>query len=151
VRICLAVLAFFLSVSIAAAAPSCRDYPAFAARSIKPRVEALRLIEREAADRLVGLDTRPFPYLAGQARAAANVIGDAKALQDEDELGRCPDAVPHIRRVCLMAARALAGAIEEQAAGAASRISKQAYAEAMAICESLVGLAPLRTAFRMSD
>jgi hypothetical protein len=29
--------------------------------------------------------------------------------------------------------------------------SKQSYAQAMAICEGLVGLAPLRTAWRTSD
>lgn len=135
---------------IAEAAP-CRNYPAAAARAIKPRVEALRLTEREAADRLIGLDTRPWPYLAGQARAAASSIGEAQALQDEDGLDRCPDAVPHVRRVCATAALALAGALGEQAAGAATRISKQIYAQAMAICERFMGLAPLSTALRTSD
>jgi hypothetical protein len=114
-------------------------------------VEALRLIEREAADRLIGLDTRPFAYLAGQARAAAGTIGESKALQEEDELGHCPDAIPHVRRVCVIAALALAGVIEEQEAGAATRGSKPVYAEAVAICEGLLGLKPLRTALRASD
>jgi hypothetical protein len=147
----LVVLLAVLSACGRAEAAPCRDYPTAAARSIKPRVEALRLIEREAADRMTGLDTRPFPYLVGQARAAAAAIGEAKALQVEDDLGRCPDAVPHVRRVCAMAALALASAIAEQAAGAATKISKQAYADAMGICEGFMGLAPLRTAFRSSD
>jgi hypothetical protein len=147
----LVVLAILLLAWDSAEAASCRDYPAAAARAIKPRVETLRLIEREAADRLIGLDTRPFPYLAGQARAAAGAIGEGKALQEEDELGRCPDAIPHVRRVCGIAALALAGAIEEQAAGAATRVSKQAYSEAMGICEGLIGLKPLQTAVRASD
>jgi hypothetical protein len=146
-----AALAIALSVSGAAAAAPCRNYPAVAARAIKARVEALRLIEREAADRLAGLDTRPYPLLSGQARAAADAIGEAGALLDEDGLDRCPDPVPHVRRVCASAARALAGALDEQAAGAASPISKQSYAQAMTICEGFMGLAPLRTAWRSSD
>jgi hypothetical protein len=148
----LAVLVVSLTVygGTAAAAP-CRDYPTVAARAIKSRVEALRLIEREAADRLRGLDTRTFDYLAGQARAAAATIDDAKALQDEDGLGRCPEPVAHVRRVCGMAALALAAALAEQAGGAASAVLKQAYGEAMAICESFMGLAPLDSAFRIPD
>jgi hypothetical protein len=150
VRICIVVLAVFLSISAAAAAASCRDYPAAAAHAIKPRVEVLRLVEREAADRLIGLDTRPWTYLIGQAGAAANAIGETRALQDEDGLGRCPDVVPHVRRVCATAALALASALEEQAAGA-SGTSRQIYAQAMAICESFMGLAPLHTFLRTSD
>jgi hypothetical protein len=133
-----------------AAAP-CQGYPAAASRAIKPRVEALRLIEREGADRLTGLDTRTFGYLAGQARAAAAAIDDAKALAEEDGLARCPDAVPHVRRICGVAALALASALEEQAAGAASAASKQAYGQAMTICEGFIGLAPLHSAFRATD
>jgi hypothetical protein len=148
-KICLAALAIL--VSVASEAAPCRNYPAAAARAVKPRVEAVRLIEREAADRLSGLDTRPFPFLIGQARAAAGAIGEARALQDEDGLDRCPDAVPHVRRVCVTAALALAGALEEQAAGAPAKISKQIYAQAMAICEGFMGLAPLRTTWRASD
>lgn len=148
---CLAALVLLLSVSAAAAAAPCRNYPQLAARAIKARVEAVRLIEREAADRLIGLDTRPFPYLVGQARAGAETIAEARALEEEDGLDRCPEPVPHVRRVCAIAARALAGALEEQGTGAASPLSKQMYAQAMAICEALVGLAPLRTAWRTSD
>src|SRR5258708_1598134 len=107
----MAALAILLSPSLAAAAAPCRNYPAAAAHAIKPRVEALRLVEREAADRLIGLDTRPFPYLVGQARATAGAIGEGRALQDEDGLDRCPDAVPHVRRVCASAASALARAL----------------------------------------
>jgi hypothetical protein len=150
-QVCLAALAFLLSVSAASAAAPCRNYPQLAARAIKARVEALRLVEREAADRLIGLDTRPFPFLSGQARAGADAIGEARALEDEDGLDRCPEPVPHVRRVCAIAGRALAGALEEQGADTARMTSKQSYAQAMAICEGLVGLAPLRTAWRTSD
>jgi hypothetical protein len=151
-RICIVAVAIFCSSPGGAAeAAPCRNYPAAAARAIKPRVEALRLVEREAADRLIGLDTRPFPFLGGQARAGADAIGEAGALQDEDGLDRCLDPVPHVRRVCATAARALAGALEEQAAGAASPISKQIYAQAMAICEGFMGLPPLHTGWRTSE
>jgi hypothetical protein len=147
----MAALAILLLSSVVAEAAPCRNYPRAAASALKPRVEALRLIEREAADRLTGLDTRPFPFLSGQARAAAAAIGEARAMQDEDGLDRCPDAVPHVRRVCATAALALAGALEEQAAGAASQISKQIYGQAMAICEGFTGLAPLHSALRTSE
>jgi hypothetical protein len=150
-RIYSAVLAILCSFPVTAEAAPCRNYPAAAAHVIKPRVEALRLVEREAADRLNGLDTRPWPYLVGQARAAAGAIGEVRALADEDGLDRCPDPVPHVRRVCTIAALALAGALEEQAAGAATQISKQIYGQAMAICEGFMGLAPLHTAWRTSE
>jgi hypothetical protein len=151
VKLCMAALAISCSSLATAQAAPCGNYPAAAARAVKPRVEALRLIEREGADRLIGLDTRPWPYLIGQARRAADSIGEARALLDEDGLERCPDAVPHVRRVCATAALALAGALEEQVAGAGSKISKQIYAQAMAICESFMGLSPLRTAWRTFD
>ncbi len=145
------IIVFAVFAPLGAQAAPCGNYPAVAARVLKPRVEALRLLEREAADRQAGLDTRPWPYLVGQARAVAAAIGETRALQDEDGLDRCPDPVPHVRRVCASAALALAGALEEEAAGVASKISKQIYAQAMAICEGFMGLMPLRTALRDSD
>jgi hypothetical protein len=152
-KLCIAALALLGSSLAGSEAAPCRNYPAVAARAIKARVEALRLVEQEAADRLIGLDTRPFLFLSGQARAGADAIGEAGALQDEDGLDRCPETVPHVRRVCAIAARALAGALEEQAAGAASTISKQIYAQAMAICEGFMGLGPVHvhSAWRTFD
>ncbi len=86
----LAGLALLMAGSMAgsgsAQAASCADYPRSASRAVKPRVEALRLIEREAADRRQGLDTRPYPYLVEQARAVAEAVGEARALQEEDDL-----------------------------------------------------------------
>jgi hypothetical protein len=147
----LALLGVLLLTDSAAAAAPCQGYLALATRAIKARVEALRLTEREASDRLIGLDTRPYPTLAGQARAAAAAIGDAKALQEEDELARCPEPVPHVRRICSMAAQALAAAIDEWAAGGATSLSKRTYAEAVGICEGLIGLKPLQTRLRTAD
>ena len=150
VRALLVVAIVVASCGLTEGAP-CRGYAALTARAIKARVEALRLVEREAADRLLGLDTRPYPFLAAQARAEAAALAQAQALQEEDELDRCPDPVPHVRRLCATAALALAGAIEEQAAGAVSPASRQAYAEAMAICEGHMRLTPVRTRFRTLD
>lgn len=145
------IVVFAVVAPVGAQAAPCRNYPSSAARAIKPRVEALRLLEREADDRRAGLDTRAWPYLVGQARAVAAIIGETRALQDEDGLDRCPDPVPHVRRVCASAALALAGALEEEAAGGLSKISKQIYGQAMAICEGFMGLTPLRTALRDFD
>jgi hypothetical protein len=150
-RCVLAGLVVLLAAGDRPAAAACGGYPAATARAIKSRVEAVRLIEREVGDRLIGLDTRPFPTLAAQARGAAAAIGEAKALQEEDELNRCPAPIPHVRRICAIAALALASAIEEQEAGRASSVSKQAYAEAMALCEGHVGLAPARSRLRTLD
>jgi hypothetical protein len=144
----LAALALLAASGSRTEAASCRGDPAAAARAIKPRVEALRLLEREAADRAKGLDTRPYTYLVGQARTVADAISEPRALKDEDGLDRCPDAVPHVRRVCAIAARSLAAALDEQ--GGAS-ISTLIYGEAMAICEGFMRLPPLRTPLRGSD
>jgi hypothetical protein len=147
-QIHMAIIAVLCAVPAGADAASCRDYPAAAARAIKPRIEAVRLLEREAADRVKGLDTRPYPFLIGQVRAAADAIGEARPLAEEDELAKCPQAPAHVRRVCATAARALAFALEEQHAGAGEQISRQIYGQAMAICEGFINVAPLRTPFR---
>jgi hypothetical protein len=149
-RCCVALAALTLLVASGgrAEAAACRGDPAAAARAIRPRVEALRLLEREAADRAKGLDTRPYNYLVGQARTVADAISEPRALKNEDELDRCPDAVSHVRRVCAIAARSLGAALEEQ--GVAS-ISTLIYGEAMAICEGFMKLPPLRTPLRAPD
>ena len=130
---------------------SCRGYPESVRQELKRNLEALRLVEREAADRMVGLDTRPFAYLVEQARARAELIADAKVLAAEEDLNRCRNPVTPVRTICRGAALALAKAIEEQAAGAASKAAKQAYAEPMQACERWMGLPPLQTAFRAAD
>ena len=54
-------------------AASCRGYRQDVRAAIKKQVEALRALERETADRLKGLDTRPFDYLLSRARATTQV------------------------------------------------------------------------------
>src|SRR6266478_4172263 len=63
---------------------SCRNYPDTVRPSLRPRVDALRRLEREADDRLRGLDTRTYPFLADQARKAADLMADAKMLENEE-------------------------------------------------------------------
>jgi hypothetical protein len=148
----MAVFASLLSTPAGAQAVSCRGYPPSVMAQVKSRVEAVRLIEREAADRLLGLDTRVYPFLAGEVRKAADVIADEKALKkDEEELRRCRNWVQPVRGICRGAALALAAALDEEEAGKATKESKQAYVDAMPHCERLMGLSPLSTAWRMPN
>ena len=145
-RLGLAVLALVLAAPAEAA--NCRGYAQDVQAAIKTPVETLRMVEREAADRLVGLDTRPYDYLLGQARAALAIIADRLGLAEEDELKRCRNYIPPVRRTCAAAGEALVVVIAEQASGIASKASKEAYANAMPRCERFVGLSPLKTALR---
>ena len=163
--------AFAVLLPIEVGAASCRGHPHGVRAAIKKQVEALRALEREAADRLKGLDTRPFDYLRDRARAAAGVIGDKDALAAEEGLSRCPQPIPPVRRVCTEAAHALVSLIEQQGndpatpqakqiepkqaeakqADAKQADAKQAYARAMPQCERWMDFAPLVTVFRASD
>lgn len=130
------------------AAASCKGYGREVQSAIKAHVETLRAVEQEAADRLAGLDTRPFDFLVGRVRAAAALIADEKSLALEEELHRCRNYVPPVRRVCAGAARALVSLIEERAADLQTGASRQAYAETMPRCERWMSLEPLKTVFR---
>ena len=144
-------LAFAVFFSLSVEATSCRGYPQGVRAAIKKQVEALRALEHEAADRLKGLDTRPFDYLLSRARATAQVIADKDALAAEEGLSRCREAIPPVRRVCAEAAQALASLIEAHETGAAVSHPKQVYARAMPQCEQWMDFAPLVTVFRTID
>jgi len=148
----LAVLALLLASPAEAQSLACRSYPPAAAVSqIKARVEALRFIEREAHDRTLGLDTRPYEWLLTRARAGAAAIADPGAVAAEAALSRCRNDIRPLRRVCADAAAMLVRLIEELAADAATKQSKQAYLEAMPRCEAWLGLMPLNTSLRTID
>jgi hypothetical protein len=151
VRLLTAVLASTLATTTQAQTVSCRGYPASVKSATKGRVEALRLIEREAADRLRGLDTRTFPFLAGRAREAADLIADGNALKEEEPLDHCREPIPQLRRICRDAALVLAAAMDEEEAGSAKRDARRAYAASISRCEALLGLSPLTTAWRVSE
>jgi hypothetical protein len=146
-----AVLAVVASFAFDVEAASCGSYPQDIRAAIKKHVETLRALEREAADRLKGLDTRTFDYLLGQARAVAGVIADKDALAAEEELSRCSESIPPVRRVCAEAAQALVSLIEARAAGATDKAPKQVYAQAMPQCERWMDFLPLTTVFRTLD
>jgi hypothetical protein len=131
-------------------AASCLRYPREIRAAIKKHVEALRAVEREAADRLKGLDTRPFAYLVERALAANDVIADKNALKEEEQLSQCSPAIAPIRRVCAQAAQALTDLLKQQAGGG-SKASTRAYAQTMPQCERGMELAPLSTVFRGTD
>jgi len=132
-------------------AASCRGYPQGVRAAIKKQVEVLRALEPETTDRLKGLDTRPFDYLLTRARAMAQVIADKDALAAEEDLSRCREAVPSVRRVCAEAAQALVDLIEALETGAVVSHPKQVYARAMPQCEQWMDFAPLVTVFRTID
>jgi hypothetical protein len=145
------ILASALLLPCDAEAAACGGYSESVRATIKGRVEALRMIEREAADRLSGLDTRTFSYLAGDSRKAAAAVADPAALAEEDALATCRNPLPPLRRICRDAALMLATVLDEQEAGAATNASKQAYMEAMSQCERLMNLPPLATPIRTSS
>ena len=149
----LAVVAVLVSPLSAGAAPqdaSCRNYPPRAVLAdIKARVEAMRRLEREAADRLVGLDTRPYEWLRDQARMAEEAIAVPALVAAEKEVAeRCRIAVPPLRRDCAAAAAVLVRVVGELVAGAASDAARMAWAQAMPPCEQAVGLKPSDSALR---
>jgi hypothetical protein len=140
----LAVIAFALGACQAQAA-SCKGYGPEVRTAIKGHVEALRNLEREAADRLAGLDSRPFDYLLGEARRVTALINDPSALALEKDLERCRNWVPRIRGQCGGAAQML---VDILAGLAASNAAKPDYAAAMGHCERAMGLVPLKTRLR---
>jgi hypothetical protein len=155
VRTCFSVLACFalispaLIVSAQAQPVPCRNYPETVGPLLKPRVEALRLLEREAADRLRGLDTRTYLYLAGEAHKLADLMADTKALENEEKSVRqCRNAVPAVRATCRGAALAFAVVVEDEETGTDRKDNRQAYGRAIAACERLIRLAPLNTDWR---
>ena len=62
----LILLAVALCAPAAAQDAPCRGYPESVRLLVTRGVEALRLVEREAADWIAGLDTRPFDFLVGK-------------------------------------------------------------------------------------
>jgi len=141
-----------LSVPVAAQTYSCRGYPpATVLSQLKNRIEALHRIEREAADRLLGLDTRPYDWLLDQARTGESVIAAPALLAAEVALERCRNFIRPVRRDCALGATALVRVIEELVAGEATNEAKMAYAQTMPRCEQTLSIAPLRTTLRIFE
>lgn len=155
----------------------CRGYPSRGVvRDIALRVETMRRLERETADRLVGLDTRPYAWLLEQARKAESEIAVPALLEAEKTLERCRNNIRPLRAACAGAASALVRVIEEILSAEAKPDKKpdvkkdvsqgdkqddtkddkknagsearKAFAQVMPICERAVSLAPLDTTLR---
>ena len=114
-------------------------------------VNQLRQYEREAADRLKGLDSRPFRHMRDEAKKALAVIADADKLKDEGALEKCPNATQPIRKICAGSAQLLVDILDKHVASAKPDYDAPQYASAMAQCESLLGLQPLATRIRRNE
>jgi hypothetical protein len=134
-----------------ASAASCRNFVREAQAAFAKEVIQLRRYELEAADRLKGLDSRPFSFVRDEARKATAIIGDAGKLKDEEALARCPTATKPIRKICAGSAQLLLDILEKHVANATPDYDKPQYATAMAECETLLGLKPLTTRLRGTD
>jgi hypothetical protein len=148
--------AIVLALPAASVAQSydCRRYPpADVIASLKAQAEAMRKIELETADRIRGLDTRPYEWLLEQARAAEKSISVPALLKAEDSLfERCRNAVRPVRRGCAAGAAALVEVLTELAATERARKeSRQVYLQTMPLCERWLGLTPQQSALRSLD
>ena len=132
-------------------AASCRWFGKEAQSAVKIHVATLQRYEREASDRLKGLDSRPFEFLRDEAKKTAAIIGEPKALADEEELKRCRNATQPIRKICAGAAQLLMEILDKHVADSKPEFDRPRYATAMAECEKLMNLKPLRSAIRGTD
>jgi hypothetical protein len=149
VPLVVAVVLSTLSTPAAAQLYSCRTYPQPAVLAqLKAHVAAMRQIEREAADRLIGLDTRPYDWLLGQARAEEAAIAAPALLAAESALKRCRNFIRPVRRDCAAGAAALVRIIEELVSGDATNDTKMTFAQTMPRCERLSGFTPIDTTLR---
>ena len=132
-------------------AADCRWFGRDAQRAIKHHVAALQRDEHEASDRLNGLDSRPFEFLRDEAKKTAAIIAEPKALADEENLKRCRNATHPIRKICAEAAQLLVEILEKHVTDSKPDYDKPRYATAMAECEKLMNLKPLKSAIRGAD
>ena len=134
-----------------ASALSCHRFGEEVRAAIGKHVAALQRTEQEASDRLKGLDSRPFDFLVGEARKTTAIIADPVALKDEEDLKRCRNATQAIRKLCAGTAQALVDILDKHVASAKPEYDKPQYATAMAECEKLMGLKPVKSAIRWNE
>lgn len=134
-----------------ASAQSCKNFGAEARAAIGSHVAALQRIEHEASDRLKGLDSRPFDFLAGEARKTTAIIANPAALKLEEQLERCRNWTTPIRKICAGAAQMLVDVLEKHVANVKPDYDRPQYAAAMEACEKQMGLKALKSAIRGSE
>lgn len=130
---------------------SCRSFPREVKAAIAGHVAALRRYEQEAADRLKGLDSRPYDFLLGEARKTAAIIADPAALKDEEELSRCRNATRAIRKLCADAAQRLVDILDRHVASAKPDYDRAQYGALIGECEKLMELKPLKSVIRGTE
>ena len=136
-------------LSFQASAETCAGFTKSNRSQLLPPAEALRAVEREASDRLKGLDSRPFDFLRDAAKGAAASIAEPGALAHEDEMNAC--WTRPARSLCAKAAVLLVGLLEKLIASGKPDDDKPAYAAAIGRCESALDLKPLRTLIRATE
>ena len=104
----------------AASAASCKNFVREAQVAFAKEVILLRAYELEAADRLKGLDSRPFAYMRDEAKKAAATIADEGKLKDEEALARCATPTRPVRKIC-------AGSAQNHSADVAYSIAVAAF------------------------
>jgi hypothetical protein len=140
-----------ISFAHEASALSCRGFAREVKAAIGSHVAALQRTEQEVADRLKGLDTRPFDFLLGEARRVTAIIADPAALKDEEALERCRNATKAIRKLCAGAAERLVDILDRHVASSKPEYDKPQYATLMGECEKAMGLKALKSAIRGTD
>jgi hypothetical protein len=133
-----------------ASAQNCRNYLQSARADIGKYVATMQRYEHEASDRLKGLDSRPFDFLASEARKTAAIIADP-ALQGAGGSKDCRDPTQPVRRICTDAAQAWVGVLEKYVAGPKPDYDKQRFAATVEDCEKLMDLKPLKSVIRGTD
>jgi hypothetical protein len=144
-------IACVIFLAFEASAASCRNFVREARDAIGKPMATLVRLEHEASDRLKGLDTRPFDILRDEARKVMTVVGDPLMLKDEEGLERCRNATKPIRKICADAGGLLATIVEKHAAEPKPDYDRPQYAAAIAECEKLLDLKPLKSLIRGTD
>jgi hypothetical protein len=134
-----------------ARAASCQDRARDAKLATGKPVVALLRLEHEASDRIKGLDSRPFEFLRDEAKKIAAVIAEPAALKRDEEATECRNAIPPVRKVCAGAAALFITIVEKHVAAVKPEYDKPQYVAAIAECEKLSGLKPLKSAIRGND
>ena len=132
-------------------AADCKWFGRDAQNAIKVHVASMQRYEMEAADRLKGLDSRPFDFLLGEARKATTIIADARAIEDEKDLARCRNATRPVRAICAAAAEKLVEILDKHVKSEKPDYDKAAFAQAAAACEKLMGLTPVKSSIRGTE
>ena len=129
----------------------CRGYPpSDVTASLKAQVEAMRKIEVEAADRMRGLDTRPYALAAGAG--ARRREGDRRAGAAEGR-GRAVRAVPQRRQAGAPRLRGSGGGAgrgphRTRRPARCARNPGTVYVQTMPLCERWLGLPPQQSGLR---